>query len=98
MKWLLLLSFLIGSVTGCQPLQQPEKPATVIDLTLPGPTVYCNCCAGYRIQIDADYYYTNTIPAAYDKPNTPVWIRYQADTGPCQGKAGRIEIISIRSR
>ncbi|SFF13360.1 hypothetical protein [Spirosoma endophyticum] len=88
MKWLLLLSSLIGSVTGCQQVQQPEKPATVIDLTLPGPTVYCNCCAGYRIQVDADYYYTNAIPAAYDKPNTPIWIRYQADTGPCQGKAG----------
>lgn len=98
MKWLLLLGTLVVSSTSCHQVQQPEQPATVIDLTMPGPTALCACCAGYKIQIGSEYYYTNTLRMPYDKPNTPVWIRYQADTDHCKGIAGRIEVISIRSR
>ena len=98
MKKLLLLTILIISLTSCHQVQQPEQPATVIELTIPGPTVLCACCAGYKIQVRSEYYYANTLPVAYDKPNTPVWIRYQTDTDRCKGITGRIEVISIRSR
>lgn len=80
MKWYGLLSPLVGSMVSCHQVQQPEQPAIIIELTMPDPTVLCACCAGYKIQVDSEYYYTNTLPAAIEKPNTPVWIRYQADT------------------
>ncbi len=98
MKWLLVITALIVLLISCHQVQSPEQPAIVVDYTLPGPTVFCACCAGYKIRIDSTYYYANTIPVAYAKPNTPVWIHYQADTDQCRGVAGRIEIISIRSR
>lgn len=98
MKLRLVLTITTSLLTGCHQVQQPELAATIIDLTLPGPTVFCACCAGYRVQIGSKSYYTNTVPVEFDKPNTPVWIRYQADTGLCKGIPGRIEIVSIRSK
>lgn len=98
MKWLLLFNILLASSMGCHQVQQPEQAATIIDLTMPSPNGLCIYCAGYRIQVGSEYYYANTLPAGYDKPNIPVWIRYQADTDQCKGIAGRIQVLSIRGR
>lgn len=96
----LLLS--LGLVFGCDKSKvEPngEVQATIIKLEL-NPTVYCTCCQGYRVQIGTKQYFTNRVPAPFDKPNTQVLIRYIQPESECgqSETPGRIQITSIRVR
>jgi hypothetical protein len=76
-----------------------EVQATIIRLEL-NPTVYCTCCQGYRVQIGNKEYFTNRVPAPFDKPNSLVLIRYTQPESECgqSETPDRIQITSIRAR
>lgn len=99
MKNKLMVLVFCGALISCHKDKidtTPEVKATIIEF-VSNPLVYCFCCQGYRIQIDAKEYFTNFVPAPYQRPNIQVLIRYKQPEDGCTEVSDRIQITSIRS-
>lgn len=93
-SFLLLLSLSVAALSCRNEVEPQEKPALVAVLDFS----QCANCGGWVIKVDNETF-RSELPAQYQRPSTPVWLRYQRDESTEAKKAGNwINILSIRER
>ncbi|MEZ0610481.1 hypothetical protein ACAW74_18350 [Fibrella sp. WM1] len=95
MRPLRLLFGLSFATLSCRTEVEPQEKAALVAIL---DFSQCANCGGWVIKVDNETF-RSELPAQYQRPSTPVWLRYQRDESSEAKKAGNwITILSIRER